>query len=38
MTMDNFDAYQFFITHKWWFAALTPIVIAIIVVKLLNPN
>lgn len=32
------DAMPWVVAHKWWLAALTPVVIVVIVVKLLNPN
>jgi hypothetical protein len=31
-------AYRFVWEYRWWLAALSPIVIILVVLKLLNPN
>jgi len=36
MTLENYDLLGFVLAHKWWFIALAPVVLAIIVVKILN--
>jgi len=32
------EVITFIVQNKWWLAALSPVVIVLIVVKLLNPN
>ena len=39
-SMDNIisDAFYFAVDHKWWLIACVPILLALIVVRLLNPR